>query len=679
MQEGFMLKKSLIFVSVALFLAALITLTGCPTTTDDGSSGTVYAHRIYGTAVSPYEVQEVIDRAIAAGEPVALEDGLTIAGPGQLNFKTAQVRIEGRVAFNGGAGVVSVVDAAVTWAEGSFLTLGAAGAYIHRHGTDTTKVTAGTPVEYAEGPEDIMATALKAGVRRFKLGPKQDFDYSVDPEGVDARIRAKDLTDLYVLDELTIDSSAAVPTVNLMAMGTVDVTGTPLDSVAFTNLAGVLPLGTCSTLTTSKGSVDVPVTASVVIPNIKVDAGKNFRVKPVTAAGTFTIGGKLTGAGTLEVSTDLTSITIGIRPNVVSGNGNVRFPDVDNSLVTVDIKSTGTVTFGGIITGLGNPSEIYGDVVFKDDVTVGDTLSLLGNVTLASGTLLTLSAIDLTLGANKTLSVEYTLDKGVSFATAPVWTTGPEGVVLTPAGATTLIFDATAPKDESAAKVLTLGAAAAVITDGTLRVEPGATLVIKEVALTTNNTVVANVPYIGYLAVADGGALMLDDTTGTYGSVVNTSTNTSITATSDATLTASGGTITLGRDTIEGSVAGAALIPTKGAAVFGVTGVTSLTLKRVDLNLASYGTISLAAAGDQVILTDRAKLTLSDKEGGTATALEKIGANITLSEGSLSLTDPASTAKTPPVWSVAQQGDTAPDVNIRATNAATITKSSKFE
>jgi hypothetical protein len=413
-----------------------------------------------------------------------------------------------------------------------------------------------------------------------------------------------------------------------------------------------------------------------------VDAGKNFRVKPVGAAGTFTIGGKLTGAGTLEVSTALTTITIG-RQNVVSGNGNVRFPDVvGTSLTTVNIRSTGTVTFGGDITGPGltAASEIYGDAVFKGDVTTAAVLNLRGNVTLVSGKTLNLNnntANFLTLGANKTLSVEYTIDKGVSFATAPVLTTGPEDVVLTPDTAGATLTFAAAPKDESAAKVLTLGTQSLTITDGTLRVEPGATLAINAVALTTNNTVAT--AKIGYLALADGGALMLDNTAATYGSVVNTSGNTSITATSDATLTASGGTITLGRDTIEGSVAGAVLAPTKGAAVFGVTGVKSLTLKRVDLNLASYGTISLAAAGDQVILTDRAKLTLSDKEGGTATALEKIGANITLSEGSLGLTDPASTAKTPPVWSVAQQGDTAPDVNIRATAAATITKSSKFE
>jgi hypothetical protein len=161
MQEGFMLKKSLIFVSVALFLAALITLTGCPTSADDDSSSIVYAHRIYGTNVNPYQAQETIDRAVAAGEPIVLEDGLIIGVPGHLNFKNARVRINGIVTFTVG-NAMSVVDASVEWAPGAELV--GLTAYIHRRGADTTnKVPVTSLVEYAEGPEDIMATAYQSG------------------------------------------------------------------------------------------------------------------------------------------------------------------------------------------------------------------------------------------------------------------------------------------------------------------------------------------------------------------------------------------------------------------------------------------------------------------------------------------------------------------------------------
>jgi hypothetical protein len=683
MQEGFMLKKSLIFVSAVLFLAALITLTGCPTTTDDGSSGIVYAHRIYGKNVTPYEAQEAIDRAIAAGEPVVLEDGLTIT-TGHLNFKTAQVRIEGRVAFLAG-GVVSVVDAAVTWAEGSFLTLAAApaGAYIHRHGADTSKVTVGTPVEFAEGPEDIMATALSAGVRRFKLGPKQNFDYSVDPEGIDARIRAVGLTNIYVLDELIIDGSAILPaaTFTVTAMGAVDITGSPPETVIVG--AARLPLGTCSTLLTSKGGVVVPVPAVTVIPNIKVDAGKNFTIQPV-AAGAFTIDGKLMGTGTLQVP--------GVVANIIirGGDGNIRFLGTSTA-EEINIASTGTVTFDNVLNTLTTtPSVIVGDVVFRDDVTIvtgtATPLALYGNITLVSSKALQLGTGALTLGANKTVSVEFT-PKGAAPVIAPVLITGPKDVLITPGATDATLTAAADPANTEAgisgAKRLTLAGAASTITNGTLRVAPEATLVLG-VELTTENDPAPAPPLvgpqIGYLAVADGGTLML---TGAAGSVVTGTGITSITApTNEVTLKASGGTITLGRNTIEGSVLGAVLTPVKGAPLFKVLAATSLlTLNRADLNLASYGSISFDIAGGRVILTDRAKITLNSGEDGVPTTLSAINrttgslstTGISLSGGFVGLTDTSSK-----VLSVAQQGADVAEVSIVANAAADITKSAKF-
>jgi hypothetical protein len=656
MQEGFMLKKSLIFVSVALFLAALITLTGCPTTTDDdGGAGITSTRHIYGGNVSPYAAQAIIDDAIAAGAAVILEHGLTLNAAGHLNFKTAQVRVEGVVTFVANS-AVSMADAAVTWADGAFLTLPAPSAYIHRRGDDISKVTAGAPVEFVNSLNEIMPRAGAAAVRRFKLGPKPNYDYSVDPNGIDAKVKAAGLTDLYVLDELVIDNTATLPVgLKLTAMGTVDITGTPPATVIVGTLAS-LPLGTCSTLTTSKGGVTVPVVATTtIIPNIKVDAGKNFSIQQATA-GTLEIRGKLTGAGTLAVLGAATDITIN------GGNGNIRFPDAA-APAALNIASTGTVIFDDDVTTLtGAKSTIRGDVVFRGDVTTAHELDLFGNVTLVSGKVLTLSANPVTLGAGKSVSVEYTLSNAAA-ATAPVLTAGPGPVVLTPAGASKLTA-AGSPKTESDAKKLTLTVAGLTITDGTLRVAPGASLALDGFALTTGPVATTAV---GYLAVADGGSVILVGA----GSVVIG--DTAVTVAS--TLRAAGGTVTLGNNKITGDVAGAALTVPTGSPVFTLTGIKLLTLERAELILEK-GSVILAAVGGRLILDKQAKITLTTTEGGIPTDRTRIGSAATLSGDLVGLTAPGSTTNQT-VWSVAQGGTG--EASIAATAATfTLSKSSRF-
>jgi hypothetical protein len=658
-----MLKKSLIFGSAALFLAALITLTGCPTSVDDGSSGTVYAHRIYGTAVSPYVAQEAINRAVAAGEPIVLEDGLTLAA-GHLNFKNAQVRIEGRVSATG-ALVISVVDASVTWADNAFLTLGTAtSAYIHRIGQDTSKVTAGTPVEFAESLETIMPTATAAGVRRFKLGPKQNFDYSTNPDGINARISAVSLGTLYVLDELVIDTGAtnpsATPALAITALGTVDVTGTPPAGV-IPGTTGVLPLGTCSTLTTSKGGVVVTVPATATsIPNIKVDEGKDFIITQATA-GTLTIPGKLTGEGTLEVLGAVTELTI------AGGDGSIRFSGAAVP-TAINAGNTGTITFEKDLTSLANPSTIAGDAVFNGALTTTKALALNGNVTLASGKAVTLGSGEaLTLGAGKTVSVRFTPRNGDPVV-APVLSAGSGNVVLTPGGASTL----TAPADPTqtsdaaiaAAKRLTLAGGALTVTDGVLRVAPDASLAVDTVALTTGTTVTT----IGYLGLEDGGSLVLTGTT--VGTVVIGDT----TISGASTLKASGGIITLGNNKISGSAPGAVLAAASGTPVFTLASAKLLTLDQADLNLASNGNVVITDTA-RVILTEQAKITLNNGEGGVPTTRRKIGANGLLSGGFVGLTSPTATT-TQQVWSVAHESADAADVSITADGAnVTLAKS----
>jgi hypothetical protein len=660
-----MLKKSLIFGSVALFLAALITLTGCPTSVDDdGSSGTKYAHRIYGTAVTPYQAQEAIDRAVAAGEPVVLEDGLSLA-VGHLNFKTAQVRIDGSVTVATNT-VISMADASVTWADNAFLTFtGGTGAYIYRKGQDTAKVTRAVLVEFAESLDTIMATATAAGVRRFKLGPKEDHDYSTDPNGINARIRANLLANLYVLDELVIDSGANNPNdVEITAMGTVDVTGTPPAGV-IVGVAGTLDLGTCSILTTSRGGVvvSVPGGAATTIPNIKVDEGKNFVITQDTAANDLTIAGKLTGKGTLEVLGAVTDLTI------AGGDGSIRFSGAADPAV-ITSRTTGTITFDQDLANLtGAASVIAGDAVFNGDLTTDDDLSLLGNVTLANDAVVTLdTGKTLTLGANKTVSVRFT-PRNVDTVIAPVLIAGPGNVVLTAGGASTL----TVPGNPSqitdaaiaAAKRLTLAGADLEITDGVLRVAPDAALAVDTQALTTGITATE----IGYLALEDGASLVLVGT-GSMG-IGDTTINAA------STLKASGGTITLGNNKIAGSALGAVLAPAAGSPVFtldSAAGGKLLTLEQTNLNLAANGSVVIEDDA-RMILAKQAKITLNNGEGGVPTTRSKIGANGFLSGGFVGLTSPSATT-TQAVWSVAHKDAEAADVSITATGAdVTLAKS----
>jgi hypothetical protein len=670
-----MLKKSLIFGSVALFIAALITLTGCPTSTDDDSSTSLkYAHRIYGSNVDPYTAQQAIDNAVAAGEPIVLEHGLTIAGPGHLNFKNADVRINGVVWFNGG-GVVSVVDAIVTWADNGHFNL-PGGYYIHRSGQNTRPVNIEALVEYAESLETIMPTATKAAVKRFKLGAKQNHDYSVNSNGVNARVNAEALEVLYVLDELIIDSNATNPglgtsatNLTITAMGIVDITGTPPDSV-IVGEPSLLDLGTCSILTTSKGGVVVTVPeAPTLIPNIKVDAGKNFIITQDTTTGPLTISGKLTGAGTLEVLGD-----VGTGGNIIinGGDGSIRFSGAA-APQRITIASTGTVTFDNAVTSLvdaAGVSTIAGNVVFSGNVTTTGLLELLGNVTLANSAVVTLAnGKALTLGAGKTISVRFT-PRGGTPIVAPVLSAGPDNVVLTPAGATTLTVPGN-PSNEAgipATKRLILGVAGLTVTDGILQVAPEASLAIAVTGTLALTTGITN-NEIGYLAVADGGSLVL----GTNGTVVIGNT----TIGSASTLKAGGGTITLGNNQIQGSVLGATLTATAGSPAFTLA-AQILTLKQADLNLAANGSISIAD-GARVILTERGKITLNNGEGGVPTTLTKIGPNGDLS-GGVGLTNPSDAEKTSQsIWSVVHQDTAAADVSITATGAAvSISRSSKF-
>ncbi|MFP3089473.1 hypothetical protein LQZ21_04010 [Treponema sp. TIM-1] len=687
-----MLKKSLIFGSVVLFLAALITLTGCPTSVDDDSSGAAYAHRIYGAAVSPYQAQKAINRAVAAGEPIVLEDGLTISPSGHLNFKGARVRINGLVTFNGG--VINVVGAQVEWAETGSLYLGPGdGAYIHQKGMNTNGVLRDHLVEYVDRLEDIMATAQAAAVSKFTLGQLADYDYSTDSRGIDARIVAEKLERLYVLDTLTLPIDGTAPSLIITGLGTVDVTGTR-PNVTVGGTGANLTLGTCSILTTSQGGVIVYTPTGTILPNIEVQEGKELKIQ--AGAGALTIPGKLTGRGTLEITTAPTAIFIG------EGDGNIKFSTAVNTPIpspstdpTLDIRSTGTVTFADSLTIRGGGARIDGNVEFNGNVdTTAAELSLNGNVTLlnhiaasaanpASGEL-AFGTNGLTLAGGKTISVKIT-PAGAEPVIAPVLTAD-SWVELTPAGNVTLTAaDRPTRNNEdgvNAAKKIIVAGNNLEITDGTLQVAPGARFEIDGRTLTTN----IDTEYIGYLAVADTGTLSLVDT-GSVGIPAIGIGDTVITSPAASTLKASGGTVILGNNKIQGATAGAKLTAATGGQspsitvdpASGTPGNKVLILQQVDLNLAGHGSLVITGVGvtaNQVSLANLAKITLNNGEGGKTTDRSRIG-NTTVSAiltGDYEGIIPSTATTSQAAWSLAHKGGANVSI-IGGTNTVTLAKS----
>jgi hypothetical protein len=674
-----MLKKSLIFGSVALFIAAFITLTGCPTSVDDDdSSGTVFTHRIYGENVNPYQAQEAIENALKAGEAIVLEHNLSIQR-GELNFKNVQVRVNGKVMFRGG--VMNVADASVSWAPGAEIDI-TGGAYILREGQKpeaTNKVPDGAMVEFKERVEDIMSTSRAAAVRNFKLGLIQNYDYSRDSNGVDAKITNPSLEVLFVVGTLSIPSEATeLDNLALVSLGTADATGTIPVGV----LNSGIGLGTCSTLTSSRGVTLTLPDGEMVIPNVRIEAENDITLKQVIP-GPLNIPGKLTGPGILTVAA--TDITIN------GGDGN--FIAAGAVPRTLSIYSTGKAVFANTVTiPVGGSSVVYSDVVFKDDVTTYDTLGLYGDVTLGHGPLagttpgiqrITInSGKQLILGAGKTITLQIEPNKSTQTIQAPLLTAVGGNVVLTADGGAVWLDTPARPKDDqpgtiAIAKLINLTGTGSIgtleITNGTLQVLPEATIVIDQPLSTKVDGAAGQ---FGYLAVAEGGTLSLKaGDTLTIGEPQIGG--------GAFIFTASGGTIKLGNHRITGSAPGTKLVPAKGTSgtsAIDVGGNETLTLEEVELDLAALSKITIANTG-KVTLDKGAKITLVAGENGLPTEWSNIKAGSTaqVTGAFVGLTPDPTAATKQYVWSVAHKGGELAAVNIIAGGAVTLGKTPKAE
>jgi hypothetical protein len=673
---------------VALFLAALITLTGCPTSVDDDdSSGTVFTHRIYGQNVDPYQAQEAIDNAYKAGEAIVLEHNLVIQA-GQripvpaLNFRNVQVRVNGIVYFD--YGVINVADASVSWAPGSRIEMPNGGVFILREGqkTDATgHVPARALVEYVDRVQDIQSTSFAAAVRDFRLGPKQNHDYSVDPNGVDARITNENLTELYVVGTLSVPSEATPlsPDLGIIPLDTLDATGTIPVNVVQTNLWP----GTSSTLTSSRGVTITWWNGPITIPNVRVEAEKGITLlqdSPNTQP--LTIEGKLTGPGTLTFGA--TDITINGGDGNFIATGGIPGAPISREL---SVYSTGTALFAGDVTipagGLG--SVIHSNVTFKGNVIANDSLALQGNVSLgqAGQTITIAAAKDLILGKGKTITAQIEPPDTTQIIPAPLLTAVDADVVLHASGTPVILTTPARPKkpeDVAKAKAILvngagLGNTQLQIVDGTLQVLPEASLSIG--TATTGIELYTNIngsgKVFGYLAVAAGGTFSLaNNNQFTIG--YNDNDDNTAYINGPFTFTAAGGTIKLGYHRIAGSAPGTKLAPVKGTngSITVAESTGTLALDQVELDVAVNGSVRLESPGSRVSLDNGAKIILLPGENGQPTPAElstiKLAGTTTTTRGAqltgafLALTAPDDTKY--PAWSVAHKGGQLAEVNI---------------
>jgi hypothetical protein len=654
-----MLKKSLIFGTVALLLTALIAFTGCSQATDSDSSSSVTGGRnsVYGR-VDVFELQEIINKAVEANEPIYLEDGLQILGANSattdawvemIDFKGATIRFNGEVTANAKIHF-NAARATVTFGAGGHLDTNN-GDYI---ALDTANVSASV-VDYGTGDlvrfgslTDTQWTSDKIAVANFVYGSVPDTDYST---GQSVAPKSKSIKTIYVLDKVTIPSVVGTPdAINVLAFGTVDVTATSeynLISQTFqANAVGALKLGTSSTITSSTGTatIYVPITSSVArLPNIKVENEKPIAITTASNSTTATPAAfqayQVSGPGVLT----LTNVNVG-NVRVFEGDGNIVVsPTIAPVFTDVYIGGAVNAVFPQKLT-LTDPtanaySLIGGNVQFRAGVTSKHHLNFGGDVTLYNDTdgshysiEVDIAGQQITLAKGKSIIIgggSFLSAKTPQDVVPPVKVLSAEedkATVLRVGAATLTISSATAPnvsgKDApdkmAAAYRVTIGGKA-FIRSGGLLVNTNTSLALP-VSAELTTTAINNDPRIdGGLALADGALLALavsDANPGTLFIGVNKITGL-VAATGNASvLTATGGTITLKGDVISGP-AQAKLTVSSTAAKFDVLG--DLALNAVTLDVNARGDVALASGGKTVKLTNGAGLVFAADAGTTDT------------------------------------------------------------
>jgi hypothetical protein len=643
MQEGFTMRKSLFLVRVAVFLTALIIISGCKQVINSTTTTTEGRNSIYGS-ITAIGLQTAIDRAAAAGETVVFESGLSI-GAGDVNLKNVRIVINGAV---DNAALLNGAYASITRGnEKARITN--TGTYIYPTGKPHDLVTGGTKIEFLpDGLSGMQSTATHVAIREFTLGPLADTDYSMG-SAIDPKSYSTALMNIYVVDKLTVPANGQKPnSIGLTALGIVNV----IESNAVVFTTGGIKLAATSTLTSSTSAVEITLPTPVNLGAVKVEMGKDITFKTTNAPATITLE-RLDGPGTLMF--DAVPNTV----NINRGNGTIEFikpigtasfnlkgnvgaifdyPITMASFPAAADSSTGQIVFKGTVGFSTTPSVIRGDVVFNHNVTQGvGALSLLGNVNLQNGKKITFYPNhQVTLGA----------DKSILVGAIPVLTAVDGNVVLNSIGMATLTAGAAAPDvnptDQQLldAKTLTLGGAPLTIISGNLQAASAGIFEIYET--TPGPQIVLSTTAKGsVLSVAPGGTIVLANRNSSINLGVSTN-DVTITGTGSAggktaatTLTASGGTVSLGDSVIKGSAVGVSLVLGSGSNSAVITS-KNLVLDNITLDLSDSGALVLpmnAANPSTVSLKNQAKLLLMANGVPNANGFIKGGSFVTLTGG----------------------------------------------
>jgi hypothetical protein len=358
----------MIFGSVVLLLAALLTVTGCSQATDsDGTTLVIGENHLFGHA-DQYAVERAVASAKATGRSLVISNGTWLIGtgvglPDVSDFKDLSVWVEGSVTVSGNV-IVNAARATLSFAEGATINVKDQSAFIYQ-GTDTNIGTdSGSPgykVRYVIDP--LLGTQ----------GTDEHVAISDYTIGVNFANIAPHITTLYVLDKLTVNAgSIAAPgdgdvltpgdNPRVIALGTVSLEAS--NSLVFQNLAN-FQFTDSAVLTSTAPSLTLTLNDLIVaLPTINV-------------ALPLTIQGRTGGTTSLSIAK-----IEGSEPLTIVGDnsiGGLAITDVAaGARVAVSTPLLGT---GGVTIGTNDGAINLGAPALTGDITAGANT---GTLTIAA-------------------------------------------------------------------------------------------------------------------------------------------------------------------------------------------------------------------------------------------------------------------------------------------------------
>jgi hypothetical protein len=530
LKEFFMLKKGLIFGSIALFLTALIILTGCPTSADDdtgGQSGDVSSgggntYYLIGS-VTTDQVQTAVDEAVLAKGSITFRGNVVITNSGGINFKNVPVTIENKVRASGVSVNVSIGETTVS--GGGTFDFDADDLFVSKE-ADFNKVTglgSERKIRYL-GPdagslppvvEDDTSAWLevpeRVAIGTYTVGESTESDV---PTGYT----------VYVVEKISVPEDLTVPTGGvILAFGAVEFSG---DSVSLKSFEHFDFLHSATIINAN------PDPETVFTLNLPDTSNSSLRIKAIQlgAGGVRLPADRLPGGLTAAIIGKDKALNLPIPAafgtykslNITGGDGNIEFTPATGvtglALKTAKLNTSGKITFNNVDIerkAVGDWS-FGGDVYFRKTYTAGGGGGGAGDNHTA--VTITLTAAGETTGGDFTLAAGksiYFSSSRTQNAPKLVLQAGEDApLVMTPAATAVLTGD------YDLAPNLTLSDEDLTIERGSLVVPPNASFSVDgAIAITLKNdaakivigdTVISGRPnFSGKMAGAAGGGFTL--------------------------------------------------------------------------------------------------------------------------------------------------------------------------